>query len=263
MSYQWGDIDQSGTVNQFFVDYLDSASALKQTQDYKHKTFQMLGLKPGHRILDVGCGAGDDLMSLAHIVGPKGFVSGVDNGQVMVDTASRRTAHLDWVDVQKADGTKLPFPDASFDACRSDRVFIHMDQPEVAMDEMLRVLKPGGRILIADPEYDTLALDARPSEITRKVVRHLTDENRNPFAARHNNRLFRKRNLEAVEVWPSTAVFHDLETANRILGFMEAVKVVADDAEAEAWLKDLQKQQDDGHFLCAMTGLATVGRKPL
>ncbi len=266
MSYQWGDIDQAGTVNQFFVDYLDSASALKQTQDYKHRTFLMLGLKPGYRVLDVGCGAGDDLISLAHIVGPKGHVSGVDNSRVMIETAKQRTAHLEWVEVGAGDGESLPFPDQSFEACRADRVFIHLKNPEKAVDEMLRVLKPGGRILIADPEYDTLTLDADPAAVTRRVVRHLTDENRNPFAGRSIYRFFRRRNLASLEVWPSTAVFHDQDAAERILGFRQGVRDLAGRGdlaqdEAQAWLDDLQARQNAGEFLCTITGLATVGQK--
>ncbi len=268
MTYQWGDIDRASTEEPFFVDYLDKASALEQTKAYKQKTYLMLDLKPGDHVLDVGCGAGDDLIALAHIVGPAGRVTGIDNSQLMVDTAGRRAEHLAWVSTRKGDGNAIPFPDQSFDACRADRVFIHLHAPEVALDEMLRVLRPGGRILIADPEYDTLVLDAQPAEITRAVVRHLSDENRNPFAARHNFRMFRRRGLEQLEVWPSTAVFHDLETADQILGFREAARALAaagtcSPAETETWLADLATRQREQLFLCTMTGLATVARKPM
>jgi len=267
MAYQWGDIDRAGTEDAFFVDYLDKASALEQTKAYKQKTYLMLDLKPGDQVLDVGCGAGDDLLSLANIVGPSGGVTGIDNSQVMVDTAGKRSEHLAWVTAQKGDGNKIPFPDQSFDACRADRVFIHLSEPEAAMDEMLRVLRPGGRILIADPEYDSLMLDAQPAEITRAVVRRLTDENRNPFAARHNFRLFRGRALQKIEVRPSTAVFHDMEAADQILGFRNAARALVEagtcpEKDVEAWLADLETRNQTEMFLCAMTGLATVGRKP-
>ena len=267
MAYQWGDIDRAGTEERFFVDYLDKAGALEQTKAYKQKTFMMLDLKPGDRVLDVGCGAGDDLLSLAHIVGPSGGVTGIDNSRLMVDTAAKRTDHLSWVTVRKGDGHHIPCPDQSFDACRADRVFIHLSEPEVAVDEMVRILRPGGRILIADPEYDSLMLDAQPAEITRAVVRHLTDENRNPFAARHNFRLFRRRDLQKLEVRPSTAVFHDLETADQILGFRGAARALVEagtcaERDAETWLADLETRNQTELFLCAMTGLATVGRKP-
>ena len=267
MTYQWGDIDRAGTQDHFFVDYLDKASALEQTKAYKQKTYLMLGLKPGDHVLDVGCGAGDDLLSLANMVGPSGRVTGIDNSQVMVETAQRRSEHLDWVKAERGDGNAIPFPDSSFDACRADRVFIHLQEPEMALDEMLRVLRPGGRILIADPEYDSLMLDAQPAEITRAVVRHLTDENRNPFAARHNFRLFRRKNLQKLEVWPSTAVFHDLEAADQILGFRDAASALVKagiflETEAEAWKANLETRNREKLFLCAMTGLATVAQKP-
>ena len=267
MSYQWGDIDQAGTQEQFFVDYLDGASALQQTQDYKHQTYLMLKLKPGNHVLDVGCGAGDDLLSLAHMVGPTGSVCGVDNSQIMYETASRRTAHLDWVKVEKSHGGTLPFPDNSFDACRSDRVFIHLDEPDQVVDEMLRVLKPGGRILIADPEYDTLTLNVEPYDVSRAVVRHLSDVNRNSFAGRRIFGHFRQRNLADIVVWPNTAVFHDPEAAERVLGFKQAAQDMARagdllESDVNNWLEGLQKHRQTGSFLCTMTGLSTVAQKP-
>jgi ubiquinone/menaquinone biosynthesis C-methylase UbiE len=59
------------------VSYLDAVTALAATRSYKFQTFDLMGIKPGDTIVDVGCGTGEDLRQLATIVGPSGRVVGV------------------------------------------------------------------------------------------------------------------------------------------------------------------------------------------
>ncbi|MEZ4521370.1 MAG: methyltransferase domain-containing protein [Thermomicrobiales bacterium] len=71
------------------VDYLDQVTKL--AGDYKRVTYQMIDLKPGDAVLDVGCGAGDDVRAMAEFIGPAGRAVGIDLSQTMIDEARKRS----------------------------------------------------------------------------------------------------------------------------------------------------------------------------
>jgi ubiquinone/menaquinone biosynthesis C-methylase UbiE len=112
-----------------------------------------LELRPGDRVLDVGCGPGRLARVFAERVAPTGAVDGIDAAVEMINRASsqarkRRAAAT----FQVAFAQDLPFPDATFDAVGCALALHHVaqdDQP-TAVEEMYRVLKPGGRLLIAE-----------------------------------------------------------------------------------------------------------------
>lgn len=89
----------------------------------------MLGANPGRRILEVDCGLGDDAAALAKRVAPGGSVVAIDGSQAMVDAARERHGDLAGLSFDVADAARLPCSDASFDACRIDRVLQHIDDP--------------------------------------------------------------------------------------------------------------------------------------
>ena len=109
------------------------------------------GLKPGHRALDVACGAGQPSATAAERVRPGGRVIATDLSPDMV-AVTRRTAQrlgLDNLEVQEMDAQALTFPDESFDAatCRFGLMFC--PDPVKAVSEIRRVLKPGARFATA------------------------------------------------------------------------------------------------------------------
>lgn len=104
------------------------------------------GAAPGARLLDVGCGTGALACAAAGIVGPEGSVTGLDANPEMLAVARRKPEPVTWVE-GLADA--LPFEDASFDAVASQFAFMFFDDPPAALAEMLRVLRPGGRMAVA------------------------------------------------------------------------------------------------------------------
>jgi ubiquinone/menaquinone biosynthesis C-methylase UbiE len=112
-----------------------------------------LELRPGDRVLDVGCGPGRLTIAFAERVGPTGSVDGIDAAVEMINRASRLARKRGVVATfQVAFAQQLPFPDATFDAVACTLALHHVaedDQP-TAVGEMYRVLKPRGRLLIAE-----------------------------------------------------------------------------------------------------------------
>lgn len=114
--------------------------------------FSLGTLKAGDRVVDVGCGAGIDSLISAKMVGPEGQVVGVDMTPAMLAKARQagQAAGLANVEFREGFGEALPVPDGWADVVTSNGVLNLMPDKSVALQEMARVLKPGGRLQIAD-----------------------------------------------------------------------------------------------------------------
>jgi len=114
--------------------------------------FSLGALAPGERVLDLGCGAGTDSLVAAQMVAPEGHVVGIDMTPEMVAKARASAAELGAanVDFVESEAERLPFEDASFDVVISNGVIDLIPDKDVVFAELHRVLRPGGRLQIAD-----------------------------------------------------------------------------------------------------------------
>jgi SAM-dependent methyltransferase len=114
--------------------------------------FSLGKISQGEQILDIGCGAGVDTILAALIAGPKGSAVGVDIVPEMIARAESnlQMMDLDNVNFQKTTGENLPFADDTFDVVISNGVINLIPDKEAAMSEIIRVLTPGGRLMLAD-----------------------------------------------------------------------------------------------------------------
>ena len=178
-TYAWTNIDRTADPGTF-VGYLDAISGLDFARAYKQQTFALLGLRRGDRVLDVGCGTGDDARALAQIVGPTGRVVGLDASAAMIDEARQRSDGLGLpLEFLVGDAHRLDFADATFDGARADRTFQHLEDPERALAELARVTRPDGAVVVAGPDWGTLIVDAPDQVTTRRVLAAVADGTRN------------------------------------------------------------------------------------
>ncbi|MCX5345461.1 methyltransferase domain-containing protein [Streptomyces atratus] len=237
------------------VVYLDRLAATGLGRAYKSRMLDELGLRPGHTVLDLGCGPGNDLDTLAEAVTAAGEVIGVDHDQAAVDTAEQRTLGLRTVTVRRGDIHDLPLPDRTADRARTDRVLQHITDPVRALHEIRRVLRPGGRLVMGEPDWDTLTVDHPESGLSRAYTQYVTDEViRNARIGRQLARLSAEAGFTVPTVVPVTSVFRDVRAADRILGLERtARRAVAagyfTEEGARSWLHHLSS----GPFLAAMT----------
>jgi SAM-dependent methyltransferase len=114
--------------------------------------FSLGELEPGERVLDLGCGAGTDSLVAAQMVGSEGRVTGIDMTVEMLAKAGRAAEEMGASNVEflEAEAEHLPFPDETFDVVISNGVIDLIPDKDTVFSELRRVLKPGGRIQIAD-----------------------------------------------------------------------------------------------------------------
>lgn len=264
----WNQIDTAKP--EYFIDYLDTATAQTEMQRYKQKTYELLGATPGAILLDVGCGTGDDAIALAERVGDTGQVVGVDCSTSLIAEARRRVQAGDRsLTFHVGDVHQLGFADSSFDGCRADRLFMHIEDRQQALREMIRVTRPGGRILVREPDWDTLIVDHPHRDLTRKILQpHFDQAIRHSATGGELYRLFQQAGLTQVTVADtSTLVLTNFSTANQLYGLEAAAtqaeeKMPALGTEISAWISDLQQAEQEGRFFSAVTGFTVLGYKP-
>jgi ubiquinone/menaquinone biosynthesis C-methylase UbiE len=132
------------------------------------KPIDRAALQPGETVLDLGCGAGKDVFEAASLVEASGHIYGLDMTPEMLALAER-TAQEEGIDnVSFLQGfiEEIPLPDNSVDVVTSNCVLNLSDDKKAALREMYRVLKPGGRFVIAD----IVLLDDTVPEFTVEMV---------------------------------------------------------------------------------------------
>jgi len=136
--------------------------------------FLLPELRPGMRLLDVGCGPGSITRGLAERVAP-GEVIGLDLSRETLEEARRDAAArgLGNLRYQEASVYTLPFADASFDVAYAHQVFQHLREREAALREMLRVVRPDGLVGVRDVDWGTVAYWPRDPWLDRFVETHL------------------------------------------------------------------------------------------
>jgi ubiquinone/menaquinone biosynthesis C-methylase UbiE len=257
-------IDQTSDP-EFFVKLLDEARKLDSIRACKNKMLNLLEVQKGHRILDVGCGTGDDVMELARLVGSEGLVIGVDKSQTMISEAKKRSAGLGLpVEWYLGDAQHLDFADDTFDSCRADRIFSNVENPQKVLAEMIRVTRPGGLVVVYSFDNESVIFNISDHILNRKVVQVICDRFRNAWIGRQLPAMIRNSGLVDTFITPYTIVF---PSTMLMMGFEGALKSAQKDGaltneEVSRWRQQLEEAEQQGSFFGATPGFFVGGKKP-
>jgi ubiquinone/menaquinone biosynthesis C-methylase UbiE len=195
---------------QALIAYLDAVAkdgGLGAT--FKQRGIAELRLQPGMAVLDAGCGTGQDVLAFAAAVGPVGRAVGVDGSATMIAEARTRAATAGVrAEFEVADVVALPFPDATFDVCHTERVLNHVADVPAALAELRRVTRPGGRIVCCEMDLGGRVMDVPDRDVYRAMNVYGADHLiRNGWLGRQMPRLLMEAGLVAIEVVPVASVF--------------------------------------------------------
>ena len=228
---------------------------------------EVLALKPGEHVLDVGPGPGHYAFEMSSTVGDTGRVTGVDNAKDSLEAAQRRCSGLANVSFHLGDAADLPFNEANFDAVLSTQTFEYLPNVGAALGEIFRVLKSGGRVLIHDTEWDAWAWHssdrARMNRIMEVWDKHLAD----PHLPQTLGSKLTAAGFRDVDIEPLVHVetTYDPASMSAILikfvgGYVTSQGVP--DSVATAWADDLRALGSRGEYFFSSNEYIFTGVKP-
>jgi len=241
-----------------------------QFNQIKQRSYALMQIQSGHKLLDLGCGPGTDTIPLAQLVGVNGQVIGADYDKAMVAEAEKRAEQAKvntWARHKCVDAISLPFKTDYFDSCRSERLFQHLFDPAQALSEMVRVTKPGGWVVVADTDWGSLSTDSDETDIERRLVRFLAESFlHNGYSGRKLHRLFKQQNLADIsfEVFPiATPNYalsrHGTQAEKVEQGALKAGVITSD--ELQRWQVSLEQADSEGTYFCSLNVMLLAGRK--
>lgn len=202
---------------------------------------ELLATVHGGRVLDVGTGSGRFARFLAESLASYDEIIGVDNQAVSL-TADRRNVVPPRVRFVRADAASLPFPDSVFDTVASSNLLHHLADVNQSLTEMLRVLRSGGRMIIAE----MFAQPASPAQELHQALHGLLAEINRHVGITHNRTMTRDELLalyhslpldviQVFEVAPDTEPVKELENSEFVGRIRQRLATVREQPEYQKW----------------------------
>ncbi|MGW1716557.1 methyltransferase domain-containing protein [Streptomyces sp. NPDC002156] len=244
--------------------YMLRAASEDAGRAYKQRLLDLLDLRPGHTVLDVGCGPGTDLPALAERVGATGRVIGVDRDPAMLATARERTAATSTVELREADAHALPVVPGTVDRAKIDRVLMHVRSPADVLAQLRTATRPGALVALVEPDWDTLAVDSEDLETSRAFTRYTTEKVvRHATVGRSLARLTTRAGFRVETTIATTPVFTDFEHADHTLGLGRNMQQAIteghiDRTRGETWFTGLAQ----GPFYASFTLVTVICSHP-
>ncbi len=230
--------------------------------------FERLAPMPGETAVDVGSGTGANTARLAATVGPGGSATGVEPNPALREVAARR-AQATGSTAVFVDGTAgaLPLPDTSVDVLVCERVLQHLDDPDAAVTEFARVLRPGGRVALLDSDWATgITHPGDPDVLERYRAFQLTQW-ANPFSGRLlKGQLVAAGLVVDPDIGSSALVLPDealREGGMLAMSGAAAVQAGAvSQAELDTMVDGVAAASARGEAFVSVTMFAVIGRRP-
>jgi arsenite methyltransferase len=222
----------------------------------RREVLRLLALTAGEAVLDIGSGPGLLATELAQAVGPAGRVCGIDVSDSMLHLARARTVPAGSAPVEYRHGgaNAVPYPDGSFDAAVATQVLEYVADIPAALAEAWRVLRPGGRLLVMDTDWDSIVWHGTNPDRMRRILltweQHVVD----PFLPRTLGRHLRRAGFDVAppQVLPLLNVGYEAASfSGREIPIVARFVTGRDGwtaADVEGWVEDLRTLGPDYFF---------------
>ena len=245
--------------------FLEMRSQCPDIQQVNAELIQTLGLSPGERILEAGCGTGVLCRMASPSILPGGRIVGLDRSEDFISAARHKLANRqedrsgDEIPIRFVLGQaeSMPFPKGGFDAAFAARLLLHTQDPQTVVAEMVRVIRPGGRLVLMDWDFDTVAVDHPDRELTRRLLNWRADHHGGEnWSGRRLWRYSIRAGLVQPEVTSVVTVVHS-ESDGLTQSLWRAAQVARDAGaitpeEHDRWVGDLKLQIKRGCFFASI-----------
>ncbi|MGE5107894.1 MAG: methyltransferase domain-containing protein [Sphingobacteriales bacterium] len=254
--------------HQFLIEFLEDAGRLPQVLECFELQLKWLDIKKGNYVLDIGCGIGLQAQSMAKLVGAGGKVAGTDLSSVMIDIAKSKTASSNLpLEFFVANAIQQPFPDQSFDCIRIERVLMYIKDIPAVLEEFKRLLKPNGKIVAFDFDWDAIVIAHTDKTLTRKIVRYVSDSFPNGRIGGELFRYLKDAGFKDVSAKPFCYSGDNhilLDITKRIYeGILQTgiSNNIFTEKEIADWWQVLEKDVREGDFFASFQGFIVGGTK--
>lgn len=234
------------------------------------RVLDLLAMRAGEAVLDIGCGPGLLSYDLARLVGDKGRLVALDNAAAMVAMTAARLKEMKHAEATEGQATDLAFPDATFDAAVSTQVYEYVADMPRALAELHRVLKPQGRALILDTDWRSIVWHSSDKERMERVLKVWDDHLADPHLPATLGPLMKRAGftLRRVEIVPMLSPSY--QPATYAAGIMRTISNYArtnaarhglETKELQAWWDDQQELIARGEFFFSVNRYAFLATR--
>ncbi|HEV2724465.1 MAG TPA: methyltransferase domain-containing protein [Thermoleophilaceae bacterium] len=224
-------------------------------------------------VVDLGCGRGPTLRALRERLGPAVELVGVEKELPALDESLAADVNVRPVAADMRE--PLPFSDASFEAALCHNTLECLPDRQAFLQEVARVLRPGGHLLLGHTDFDTMVFNARDIDLTRKLVHANADTQEKWMDASDGTigrklvAIARRSPFELSETLAWVTVHTDFEPGSVARGAVQSIAgALRRDHQADLaarlheWVEDLRTLAEQGEFLYSVNDYAVLLRKP-
>ena len=235
--------------------------------DQREVVLEQLAVQPGESVLDIGVGPGLLALDLAREAGPEGSLLGIDTSAAMIEMTRQRCEQHPCAEFEVADACDLPCEDESIDCVVSTQVYEYVSDMPLALSELYRVLKPGGRCLILDTDYDSLVLRNETPSLTERILEAWDEHFVHRDLPRQLSGLLRAAGFErdSVQVLPLLNAEYHRDTFSygliRVMAGFAVGRAGITEQESQAWLEGLDRLGEQHDYFFSLNRYLFLARK--
>ena len=255
------------------MDKLYNDSYLKKTTEFinhiKMNSYDILEIKDDDILLEIGCGNGYDAIELSKRVGNAGKVYGIDAEERLIEKAKQNAFNNKCNNVEFiiSDAEYISFGDNFFNNIRAERLFQHLKNPYKVIEEALRVLKPGGKILLIETDWYGMNLYINNEAVEQKIIDSLLKKVLiNGYASRNLFSYLEASGMNDIKMAVYPVLIDNYSVANELIKFDNIIKIglqehLIDQKDIDEWNKSINYLSEKKCFNLTTNMLFVWGTK--